>query len=101
MLDNLKKVLYKVYIASIHMSIINFAVTKPLEKQINQVIKDRGFTSKAEFFRFVTLLYLQRESATAEDKRYKTAVNELKTALHAKFATKKLPSLRQQLKISK
>lgn len=81
------------------MSIVNFAVTRPLEKKINQTIKEQGFTSKAEFFRFVTLLYLSRPQplAAIEETAYQKSVSTLKIALRKRLVMKKLPSLHNQL----
>ena len=42
------------------MSIVNFAVSKPLEQKINQAIKEYGFASKAEFFRFLAINFTGR-----------------------------------------
>lgn len=40
------------------MSIINFAVAEPLEQKINNAVKEYGFVSKAEFFRFLAINFL-------------------------------------------
>lgn len=80
------------------MSIVNFNLKQPLEQKVNRVIKEQGFTSKAEFFRFVTLVYLNHQiGSSVENDRYTAAVNDLRKVLHRKLAHKKLPALREQL----
>ena len=41
------------------MAIVNFAIPATLEKQIKQIIKTKGFASKAEFFRFAAHVVLK------------------------------------------
>lgn len=41
------------------MAIINFSVPKNLEKQISSTIKDKGFASKAEFFRCAAVYFIK------------------------------------------
>ena len=40
------------------MSIVNFSIPKTLEQRIVMTMKHRGFTSKAEFFRFAAMDYI-------------------------------------------
>ena len=40
------------------MAIVNFSVPGPLHKQIKKTVKDKGFGSTAEFFRFAALYAL-------------------------------------------
>lgn len=40
------------------MAIINFSIPATLENQIQSVVRLRGFASKAEFFRFTVIKYL-------------------------------------------
>ncbi|MEK7084858.1 MAG: ribbon-helix-helix domain-containing protein [Patescibacteria group bacterium] len=51
------------------MSVVNFTVTKPLEKKIKETIKTHGFNSKAEFFRFAALAYIQHFGTGGEEKK--------------------------------
>ena len=78
------------------MAIVNFNITKPLEKKITQAIKARGFISKAEFFRFAAWRYLDNMNDTTQEE-LDEAVQELSFALQKKFKDKKLPSLREQI----
>lgn len=41
------------------MAIINFTVPKTLEKQITTTIKNKGFASKAEFFRCAAVYFIK------------------------------------------
>lgn len=80
------------------MSNTNFSLTKPLEKKINHVIKKYGFASKAEFFRFAAMNYIQAvdQPNDISDAEYTAAINDLKNAIHEKFKNKVLPSLEEQ-----
>lgn len=76
------------------MSIINFAIAKPLEKKINQTIKSQGFASKAEFFRFAAMRYIEEQNENHPS--FAAAADSLATAIQKKYRGKKLPSLEQQ-----
>ncbi|MBI2443886.1 MAG: hypothetical protein HYV42_01425 [Candidatus Magasanikbacteria bacterium] len=80
------------------MPIVNFGLKKPLDQKVNQIIKKQGFTSKAEFFRFVVWHYLGEQNkqnrAYAE---FATAAEHLSNTIRKKFSGKQLPSLQEQL----
>ena len=80
------------------MSIINFAISNPLEKKINQAIQEYGFASKAEFFRFLAFNFINKKSETqlAEDEEFEETMNELANVINKKYGGKKLPSLEEQ-----
>ncbi len=40
------------------MAVVNFSIPKTLDQQIKTVVESRGFSSKAEFFRFAVIKYL-------------------------------------------
>lgn len=40
------------------MSIVNFAIPKNLDKRVRDVIKHKGFASRAEFFRFAAIFFI-------------------------------------------
>lgn len=82
------------------MAIINFSVTKPLEKKINQTIQNYGFTSKAEFFRFLAISFVkQREpKITTEEEKLAYLTEQLAKEARSKLTKTKLPSLKEQLK---
>ena len=78
------------------MAIINFKITKPLEKKIIETIKKQGFSSKAEFFRFAAMRFIEKTDSSDDNKlTYLTA--ELEKALNNKVGNKKLPSLEKQI----
>lgn len=79
------------------MSIVNFAVPIPLEKKISQAMKEQGFVSKAEFFRFAAIHFIHHiQDDKKKDDGYKKVMNNLSNALHKRFHGKKLPSLEEQ-----
>lgn len=81
------------------MSIVNFSITAPLEKQINRVIREDGFTSKAEFFRFSAQAYLEKRRSTKE--RLAESVARLEKLFDEKLKDvdmSKWPSDEEQLK---
>lgn len=45
------------------MPIVNFSLPATLEKQITSIVKKKGFASKAEFFRFVAMQYIEQVHA--------------------------------------
>lgn len=85
------------------MAVVNFTVTKPLAERVAKTIQRDGFTSKAEFFRFVTMFYFNHTKPAVEpaiepmDPDLRASVLALKQALREKFRNKKLPSAREQL----
>lgn len=81
------------------MAIINFAVTKPLEKKINKTIQDCGFTSKAEFFRFLAINYVEKreQEIMTEEEKFDFLTSQLAQEAKSKLVVKKLPALKEQL----
>lgn len=80
------------------MAIINFEVKRPLEQKIKTAIKDYGFTSKAEFFRFAAINFIMKEKEKLnEEERFEKLSSELSRAVIKKFKNKKIPSLKKQL----
>lgn len=82
------------------MTIVNFAIPSSLDKRVSQVIKQKGFASKAEFFRHVTLQYLDVvEASTTQNsgKSLDLLIDEIAKLVVKKFKGKSLPSLEEQL----
>jgi metal-responsive CopG/Arc/MetJ family transcriptional regulator len=81
------------------MSVINFSVTKPLERDINKTIKKDGFSSKAEFFRFAAKDYINRRNVSDDitQEEFEREMNDLAQTISRKLGGKKLPSLEEQL----
>ncbi|MBU4600476.1 ribbon-helix-helix domain-containing protein [Patescibacteria group bacterium] len=80
------------------MSIVNFAVSKPLEQKINQAIKEYGFASKAEFFRFAAmdLVTKIKHPALNEEEKFAQSAQKLSKTIHQIYGGKKLPSVEEQ-----
>lgn len=80
------------------MSVVNFTLPKPLEQKVNTAIKDQGFASKAEFFRFAALYFVHKlhQTNTHQDEAFERTMNTLASALRTKVRGKKLPSLEEQ-----
>lgn len=79
------------------MSIVNFSITKPLEKKVNQAIKMHGFASKAEFFRFAVMQYIRTLRTDISQEELEESIEALRQTMIKKFADKKFPSLEEQL----
>ncbi len=81
------------------MTIINFSVTDPLAKKINKIIKEWGFVSKAEFFRFIALNFIDRheKKLLSKDQEIAYLSEKMEQIIKEKFKGKKLPSLNKQL----
>ncbi len=70
-------------------SIINFSINDTLKSKIDFVIKEKGFESRSEFFRFCVMQYIDNECDEI--------IDEFKDVL-SKIDVKKIPSLDEQLK---
>lgn len=42
------------------MTVVNFSVTKQLEKKINKIVDEWGFSSRAEFFRYLAINFIDQ-----------------------------------------
>lgn len=79
------------------MSVVNFNITKPLEREIDRVIKKDGFTSKAEFFRFAVKDYISKRNGASVDKLLEKEIEEIGRLLQRKYRYEDPPSLSEQL----
>lgn len=81
------------------MSIVNFSIPIPLENKIMNLIKQKGFASKAEFFRFAAIYYIDilDKPVVDEEQRLSYLTKALDKAIRKKYTGKKLPSLEEQL----
>jgi len=77
------------------MSIVNFAIPKQLENRVQRVIKEKGFASKAEFFRFAAIYFM--DVVQTEDERMAYLSDEIAKVLRTKYKNKTIPSLEEQL----
>ena len=81
------------------MSTINFSIPKMLEKQVNQVVKQKGFSDKAEFFRFAAINFINivNKLEVDEEERFDYLTKALSQEIVKKYRGKKVPSLTEQL----
>lgn len=81
------------------MAIVNFSVPKTLERRVGQIIKEKGFSSKAEFFRFAAIYFMDvaDKPFASEDERFDYLTEAIREEVVRKFHGKKLPSAREQL----
>lgn len=80
------------------MSVINFKISETLDKQLNKIIRQKGFQSKAELFRFAVFNYINSlKKFSDEDEEFAYLESKLARLLTKKFSGRKLPSLRKQL----
>ena len=80
------------------MTIVNFSITEPLAEKINRVIKEWGFSSKAEFFRFIAISFVERSERKKimEDFELAASCQNLEETVNTKFKGKQMPSLESQ-----
>lgn len=79
------------------MSVVNFSVPPPLNEKIKKAIKEQGFASKAEFFRFAAIYLMQNLQQKSPSEEYNETMQGLSKMLEDKFHDKKMPSLEDQL----
>ncbi len=82
------------------MAIVNFAIPSSLDKRIGTKIKEKGFASKAEFFRFAALYFIDAidKPFISETQRAEYLVDEIQNELRRKYQRKRVPSLKEQLR---
>jgi len=81
------------------MAIVNFAIPKNLEKRVEHTVKEKGFVSKAEFFRFAAIYFMDilgRRAGNEED-RFKHLADVLEQELSERYRGKRIPSASEQL----
>lgn len=83
------------------MAIVNFTIPKNLKKRVEDTIKEKGFASKAEFFRFAAIYFMDilksRAGSESEEERFKYLTDVLQKEISASYRGKKLPPLKEQL----
>lgn len=82
------------------MAIVNFTVPEILERKIKEVIKKKGFASKAELFRFAVLRYLDdtEKLPLGSNPRIAALSNALEREMLEKLGRFPLPPIEAQLK---
>lgn len=81
------------------MPIINFTIPKNLEKRINNIVKEKGFASKAEFFRFAVISFMEKNNGflISDDKKLEYLSDAISEEIVKKYKNKKIDSLKKQL----
>lgn len=79
------------------MNVINFQIAEPLYKQVEAVIKEKGFASKAEFFRFLTLNYLNTVKKDIDQSTLDKEMTKIIRRLEYCIDTDKIPPLERQM----
>ena len=81
------------------MSIINFTIPQTLEDRVTAIMKIKGFSSKAEFFRFAAIYFMDvvNKPTVSEDDQFEFLTESLRAQLQKQYKGKKLPSVSDQL----
>lgn len=81
------------------MAIVNFSVPKSFEKRVACVIKEKGFASKAEFFRFAALYFMDiiEKPYASDDDKQEYLVKKIQEEVSKNYSKKKIAPLREQL----
>jgi metal-responsive CopG/Arc/MetJ family transcriptional regulator len=81
------------------MTVVNFSIPSTLEKRVEETMKQKGFASKAEFFRFAAIYFMDilGRRGENEDERFDYLTNVLQEELSMRYRGKTLPSAREQL----
>jgi len=81
------------------MSIVNFAIPKTLEKRVDHAIQEKGFASKAEFFRSAAIYFIEiiDQPVDLENERFDYLTSAVSQAVINKYKGKSIPSLKKQL----
>ena len=84
------------------MPVVNFTIPAALEKRVQKAVKERGFTSRAEFFRAAALREIERPAASEGSFENNPHIRSLVAAIDQEFVKKlgnrRLPSVREQFK---
>ena len=76
------------------MPIVNFSVPKSLDKRVARTIAAKGFSSKAEFFRFAAIHFIDiiNKPFASEDERFDYLTKEIEKKVIERYSGKNLPS---------
>ena len=81
------------------MAIVNFSVPRNLDKRVEETINQKGFASKAEFFRFAAIYFMDilGRRAGDEEERLKHLTSVLQQEVSERYRGKRIPSAGEQL----
>lgn len=85
------------------MPIVNFSIPKTLEKRIDKTVQEKGFASRAEFFRLAAIHQLSIPQEILNEKAKEEAktqylVKAIQEKVSQNYKGKKIPSIKEQLK---
>ena len=82
------------------MSIVNFSIPSTLDRRVTQLRKQKGFASKAEFFRFAAIYFMDviERPIASEEERFNYLTDGLIKEISGRYRGKELPAVRKQLK---
>ena len=81
------------------MAIVNFSIPKTLERRVADVMREKGFASKAEFFRLAAIHFIDiiDKPFANEEERFLHLSKILQKTIRERYHKKNIPSLREQL----
>jgi len=81
------------------MSVVNFSIPKRLEERVEETIQEKGFASKAEFFRFAAVYFMDilDRKVKNEDERLEYLTSTLRNEISETYRDKKIVPLEEQL----
>jgi len=80
-------------------SIVNFAIPETLDRRVKEVVRKKGFASRAELFRVAVIDYLENLERLPLDNNPEIMAlsDRLEQELKRKVNFNKLPSIKKQL----
>lgn len=81
------------------MSIVNFSIPSVLEKRVDETIQQKGFASKAEFFRFAAVHFIEElhKPVISEEDRFHFLTKTIKKTVSKHYRGRAIPSAKEQL----
>ncbi len=81
------------------MAIVDFTVPKNMQKRVEEIIKIKGFASKAEFFRFAAIYFIDilENRQKNEEECFEKLTGLLSREISEHYENKDIPSLKEQL----
>ena len=81
------------------MAVVNFSIPKRLEKRVDETIQEKGFASKAEFFRFAAMYFMDilERKPKNEEERFEHLTRALNEEISERYRGQKIAPLRDQL----
>ncbi len=81
------------------MAIVDFTVPKNMQKRVEEIIKIKGFASKAEFFRFATIYFIDilENRQKNEEEHFEKLTGLLSREILEHYENKDISFLKKQL----